>query len=68
MSGETGHDRREDPPSVERLLTLSDGVVAIALTLLVLQLKVPSLSEVADKTSAAELASALANDTSQLVS
>jgi uncharacterized membrane protein len=30
-------------PGVERLLTLSDGVVAIALTLLVLQLKFPAL-------------------------
>jgi uncharacterized membrane protein len=34
-------DQEEELPGVERLLTLSDGVVAIALTLLVLQLKVP---------------------------
>jgi uncharacterized membrane protein len=34
--------RRADLPSAERLLTLSDGVVAIALTLLVLQLTVPA--------------------------
>ena len=33
-------------PGVERLLTLSDGVVAIALTLLVLQLVVPSAHDV----------------------
>jgi uncharacterized membrane protein len=39
-------DDSSDPlgvPGTERLLTLSDGVVAIALTLLVLQFKVPSL-------------------------
>ena len=30
-------------PGTERLLTLSDGVVAIALTLLVLQLQIPTL-------------------------
>lgn len=39
-------DTTPDPlgvPGTERLLTLSDGVVAIALTLLVLQFKVPSL-------------------------
>lgn len=39
-------DTTPDPlgvPGTERLLTLTDGVVAIALTLLVLQFKVPSL-------------------------
>ena len=35
----------EDQPGVERLLALSDGVVAIALTLLVLQLDVPPVVE-----------------------
>ena len=33
---------RRDEPRGNRLITLSDGVVAIALTLLVLQLRVPS--------------------------
>ena len=43
---------RSDLPDVGRLLALSDGVVAIALTLLVLQLTVPVLG---DPTSASEL-------------
>ena len=43
----------EEPPGVERLLALSDGVVAIALTLLVLGLKIPPLS--GDRTSATQL-------------
>lgn len=38
---------QDTPPGVERLLALSDGVVAIALTLLVLQLQVPSTAQVA---------------------
>jgi hypothetical protein len=50
---------RDETPRVNRLLTLSDGVIAIALTLLVLQLRVPSLSEVADPDSAADLAAQL---------
>jgi uncharacterized membrane protein len=44
-------DTTPDPlgvPGTERLLTLTDGVVAIALTLLVLQFKVPSLLPGAD--------------------
>jgi uncharacterized membrane protein len=39
-------DEEDGTPGVERLLTLSDGVVAIALTLLVLQLVVPSIQGV----------------------
>src|SRR5271165_4275353 len=57
----------DDLPGVERLLSLSDNVVAFALTLLVLQVKVPSLSQVADPTSASDLATQLAKQTGQLV-
>ena len=39
--GDTNPGEEDELPGVDRLLTLSDGVVAIALTLLVLQLKVP---------------------------
>ena len=42
-------DAPEEAPGVERLLTLSDGVVAIALTLLVLQLAVPTIDGVSAK-------------------
>jgi TMEM175 potassium channel family protein len=48
--------RGRDLLSVERLVGLSDNVVAFALTLLVLQVTVPPLSQVADPTSAADLA------------
>ncbi|HEV3265372.1 MAG TPA: TMEM175 family protein [Acidimicrobiales bacterium] len=47
-------DSSPDPlgvPGTERLLTLTDGVVAIALTLLVLQFKVPSLAPGTDPNS-----------------
>jgi len=67
MSTESARSRQrdDDTPSVDRLLALSDGVVAIALTLLVLQLRVPSLpSGSADSASA--LASALARGGDQL--
>jgi uncharacterized membrane protein len=56
---------RGDLPSVDRLLALSDGVVAIAITLLVLQLNVPKL---ADPNSASELAVKLGNGADRLVS
>jgi uncharacterized membrane protein len=59
---------REDLPSVERLLALSDGVVAIAITLLVLQLHVPSPAKLANPASASELARQLGNGSDQLVS
>jgi uncharacterized membrane protein len=59
---------RDDLPSVARLLTLSDNVVAIALTLLLFQLKVPALALVADQDSAAELAAQLAKQADQLIS
>jgi TMEM175 potassium channel family protein len=52
-------------PSVDRLLTLTDGVVAIALTLLVFQLKIPHLSKPAD---ASQLADQLGKNSGQLIS
>jgi uncharacterized membrane protein len=59
---------RDDAPRVNRLLTLSDGVIAIALTLLVLQLRVPALTEVTHPDSAADLAAQLGKGSAQLVS
>jgi len=59
---------RDDLPSVARLLTLSDNVVAIALTLLVFQLKVPATALVAHQDSAADLAAQLAKQADQLIS
>jgi TMEM175 potassium channel family protein len=57
---------RDGVPNVDRLLTLSDGVVAIALTLLVLQLRVPLLSD-ASQDSASQLAAQLGKEGDQLV-
>jgi len=57
--------RRDDRPSVARMLTLSDNVVAVAMTLLVLQLRVPLLSR---PDSPAELATKLASQSGELVS
>jgi len=59
---------RGELPGADRLLTLSDGVVAIAITLLVLQLDVPSVASLADPNSASQLAAALGKGADQLIS
>lgn len=56
-------DARAEVPGVERLLSLSDGVVAIAITLIIFQLHVPSIQH-AD--SASELVSSLASTGGEL--
>jgi uncharacterized membrane protein len=59
----------EDMPGIERLLALTDGVVAIALTLLVLQLQVPVSDTLkANPNSAGALWRALDPDASELTS
>jgi uncharacterized membrane protein len=60
--------RGRDLLSGERLVSLSDNVVAFALTLLVLQVTVPSMSQVADPASAAVLAAQLSKQAGHLVS
>jgi uncharacterized membrane protein len=63
-------DDDEDLPGIERLLALTDGVVAIALTLLVLQLQVPAATDalLKDPDSAGALWHALNPDGSELTS
>jgi uncharacterized membrane protein len=64
----TSERDQDELPGVDRLLTLSDGVVAIALTLLVLQLKVPTPAEVGNVNSATDLASHLWQGGGQITS
>jgi uncharacterized membrane protein len=62
-------DDDEDLPGIDRLLTLTDGVVAIALTLLVLQLQIPATHNLENnKDSASALWHALNVDGAELTS
>ncbi|HWC38314.1 MAG TPA: TMEM175 family protein [Acidimicrobiales bacterium] len=54
----------DDSPSVGRLVSFSDGVIAIAITLLAFQLRIP---KIANTTSASELANAIGHDAHQYV-
>jgi uncharacterized membrane protein len=63
-----GVAQADSPPGPERLLSLSDGVTAIALTLLVLDLRVPATSLLRNPDSASDLAVQLGKDTDQLIS
>ncbi len=56
---DTAANEAGDDPSTERLVMLSDGVVAIALTLLILGIQVPSPDGVRDPDSVSALAGAL---------
>src|ERR1700755_1916319 len=59
---------RGDLPGVDRLLALSDGVVGIAITLLVLQLNVALRAARPHPDSASELAGKLGKGADQLIS
>lgn len=61
-------DETGAPRGVERLIALSDGVVAIALTLLVLQVAVPAGSALTPPDSAAALAKALSMGSDEWIS
>jgi uncharacterized membrane protein len=68
-AAEAEKEAEADLPGVGRLLSLSDGVVAIALTLLVLQLAVPTLQGLHHQPDdAGQLASALGSQGDQFVS
>ena len=58
----------ENIPGIDRLLALTDGVVAIALTLLVLQLQVPARDTLENANSARQLWHALGVDGGELTS
>lgn len=61
-------DETGAPYGVERLLALSDGVVSIALTLLVLQIAIPAVSSMHHPDAASDLANALGNNYNAWVS
>jgi uncharacterized membrane protein len=63
-----GTKDRDDAPPVDRLITLSDGVVAIALTLLVLQIAVPAESAMTSPDSASALADKLSHGWAEWIS
>lgn len=61
-------DETGAPGGVQRLIALSDGVVSIALTLLVLQVAVPAGSALKHPDSAADLANALYKNSDEWIS
>jgi uncharacterized membrane protein len=61
-------DETGKPYGVQRLLALSDGVVSIALTLLVLQIAVPAVSSLKNPHAASDLATALGHGYNEWIS
>jgi len=59
---------RDTQPSVQRLLNLTDGVVAIAITLLVLDLKIPVVNSITNIHSASQLWHQLSIQQAQYIS